>query len=65
MQEFNKEHAKENLKEVSNFRIDQMRYDPIVESLTDFLTKLKKTAKQAGGDKASKVRDVSANYPLS
>ena len=46
---FNKEYAKEDLKEVSKYKFDQMRYDTTTESITDFLTKLKKTAKQAYG----------------
>ena len=47
VQAFNKEYAKEDLKEVSKYKIDQMRYNPTVESFTDILTKFRKTAKQA------------------
>ena len=35
-----------------------MRYDPTVESFTDSLTKFKKTAKQAYGEKASDIAET-------
>ena len=41
LQAFNKKYAKEDLKEVSEYKFDQMRYDPTVESFADFLTKFK------------------------
>ena len=50
LQAFNKEYAKEDLREVSKYKFDQMRYDPTKESFADFLTKYKKLAKQAYGD---------------
>ena len=37
LQAFNKEYAKEDLKEVSKYKFDQMRYDPTKESFADFL----------------------------
>ena len=36
---FDKEYAKEDLKEVSKYKFNKMRYDPTTESFTDFLTK--------------------------
>ena len=50
---FNKEYAKEDLKEVAKYKFDQMRYDPSAETFNDFLNKFKKVAKQAFGDKSS------------
>ena len=35
-----------------------MSYDPTVESFTDFLTKFKKTAEQAYGEKASDIAET-------
>ena len=55
LQAFSKEYAKEDLKEVSKYKFDQMRYDPTTESFADFLTKFKKLAKQAYGDKANDI----------
>ena len=55
LQAFNKEYAKEDLREVSKYKFDQMRYDPTKESFADFLTKYKKLAKQAYGDKANDI----------
>ena len=49
LQAFNKESAKANLK-VSKYKFDQMRYGTTAESFTAFLTKFKKTAKQANGE---------------
>ena len=58
LQEFSKEYAKEDLKEVSKYKFDQMRYDPTTESFADFLTKFKKLAKQAYGDKANDIAET-------
>ena len=55
---FPKEYAKGELKEVSKFKFDQMRYDPTSESFTDFLSKFKKTAKQAFGEKANETAET-------
>ena len=45
LQAFKKEYAKDDLKEVSKFKFEQLRYDPTTESFNDFLNKFKKTAK--------------------
>ena len=59
LQALNKEYAKEDLKEVSKYKFDQMRYyNPTVESFSVFLTKFKKTAKQAYGEKASDIAET-------
>ena len=58
LQAFTKEYAKEDLKEVSKYKIDQMRYDPTKESFADFLTRYKKLAKQAYGDKANDIAET-------
>ena len=58
LQAFNKEYAKEDLREVSKYKFDQMRYDPTKESFADFLTKYKKLAKQAYGDKANDIAET-------
>ena len=58
LQAFNKEYAKEDLREVSEYKIDQMRYDPTKESFADFLTKYKKLAEQAYGDKANDIAET-------
>ena len=58
LQAFNKEYAKEDLREVSKYKFDQMRYDPTKESFADFLTKYKKLAKQAYGDKANEFTET-------
>ena len=58
LQAFSKEYAKEDLKEVSKYKFDQMRYDPTTESFADFLTKFKKLAKQAFGDKANDIAET-------
>ena len=58
LQAFNKEYAKEDLKEVSKYKFDQMRYDPKKESFADFLTRYKKLAKEAYGDKANDIAET-------
>ena len=58
LQAFSKEYAKEDLKEVSKYKFDQMRYDPTTESFADFLTKFKKLAKQAYGEKANDIAET-------
>ena len=58
LQAFTKEYAKEDLKEVSKYKFDQMRYDPTKESFADFLTRYKKLAKQAYGDKANDIAET-------
>ena len=58
LQAFNEEYAKEDLKEVSKYKFDQMRYSPTVESFTDFFKKFKKTAKQEYGEKASDIAET-------
>ena len=58
LQAFNKEYAKEDLREVSKNKFDQMRYDPTKESFADFLIKYKKLAKQAYGDKANDIAET-------
>ena len=58
LQAFNKEYAKDYLKQVSKYKFDQMRYDPTTESFADFLTKFKKLAKQAYGDKANDIAET-------
>ena len=58
LQAFTKEYAKEDLKEVSKNKFDQMRYDPTKESFADFLTRYKKLAKQAYGDKANDIAET-------
>ena len=55
---FKKEYAKEDLKEVAEYKVDQMRYDPSAETYNDFLNKFKKVAKQAFGDKASDITNM-------
>ena len=55
---FKKEYAKEDLKEVANYKFDQMRYDPTAETFNDFLNKYKKVAKQAFGDKSSDITET-------
>ena len=52
---FKKEYAKEELTEVSNFKFDQLRYDPTTKSFSTFLANFKKVAKQAYGDKAQEI----------
>ena len=46
LQVFNKEYAKEDFKEVSKYKFDQISYDPTTELLADFLTKYKKLSKR-------------------
>ena len=58
---FDKEYAKKDLKEVSKYQLDQMRYEPTSESFTDFLTIFKKTAKQAYGERAN---DIAESFPF-
>ena len=58
LQVFNKEYAKEDLEKMSKYKFDQMRYDPISEWFTEFLTKFKKTAKQAYGEKVSEIAET-------
>ena len=58
LQAFTKEYAKEDLKEVSKYKFDQMRYDPTKESFANFLTRYKKLAKQAYGDKANDIAET-------
>ena len=55
LQAFNKEYAKEDLEEVSKYKLDQMRYDPTKESFADFLSRYKKLAIQAYGDEANDI----------
>ena len=55
LQASNEEHARDDLKEVSKYKL---RYDPTMESFTDFPKKIKKTAKQAYGEKASDIADT-------
>ena len=55
LDQFRKEFAKEDLKEVARYKWDQARYDPTTETFSDFLRNLKKTAKQAFGDEADKI----------
>ena len=50
-----KECAKEELREVSKFNLDQLRYDPTTKSFSTFLANYKKVAKQAYGDKAQEI----------
>ena len=52
---FQKEFAKEDLKEKARYNWGQARYDPTTETFGDFLKSLKKTAKQAFGNEADKV----------
>ena len=58
LQAFKKEYAKDDLKEVSKFKFDQLRYDPSTETFNDFLNKFKKIAKQAFGDKANEYTET-------
>ena len=58
LQAFNEEYANEDLKEVSKYKFVQMRYDPTVESITDFLTKFMMTAQRAYGENASDIAET-------
>ena len=55
---FNKENAKKDLREVSKCTFDRIRYNATVESFTGSLTKFKKTAKKAYGEKASDIAET-------
>ena len=55
---FKNKYAKEDLKEVAKYKLDQMRYDPTAETFNDFLNKYKKVAKQAFGDKSSDITET-------
>ena len=55
---FKKEYAKEDLKEVAKYKLDQMLYDPTAETFNDFLNKFKKVAKQAFGDESSDITET-------
>ena len=63
---FKKEYAKEDLKEVAKYKLDQMRYDPTTETFNDFLNEFKKVAKQAFGDKSSDLTEtfLFAKHPV-
>ena len=50
---FRKEYARADFKEVSRYRWDQLKYDPQLESFSDFLKHPKKTVKQAFDSKAN------------
>ena len=52
LQLFNKEFTKDDFREVSKYKWNQITYDPTKENFGDFLKNLKKVAKQAFGDKA-------------
>ena len=53
-----KEYAGDDPTEVSKFKFDEIKYDPASESFADFLTKFKKTARQAVGDKAPDITET-------
>ena len=55
---FREEYAKDDLKEVSKFTFDQMRFHPTVDSFTNLLSNFKKTAKQAFGDKTNEIAET-------
>ena len=49
----NSEFGREDFEEISNYKWNQLTQDPNKETFAEFLKTLKKTAKQAFGDKAS------------
>ena len=55
---FNKEYAKEDLKEVSKYKFDQMKYDSTTESFTYFFIKLKKQRNKHTGIEETTSRDI-------
>ena len=58
LQMFRKEFARDNLKEISRYRRDQLKSDLQNESFSDFLKHLKKTTKQASDLKTNGYVDA-------
>ena len=54
LQLFRKEFAKEDMREVAQYKWNEAKYDPTTQTFGDFLKDLKKIAKQAYGDEADK-----------
>ena len=52
---FRREYAKEDQQEVARFKFNKLVYDPKTEQFPDFLKTLKKTGKQAFGDRAQEL----------
>ena len=57
--QFQPNFARKDFKEVSNYKCNQVTYDPSEEEFAEVLITLKKTAEQEFGDKASERVEAS------